>query len=419
MILMIIILRVMPVESQKDTIVFTLKEAISLAREISPDANSARHSFRSEYWNWRSYKANYLPWLTLNSSPYYDRAINAITQSDGSVKFVEQNLLRTNANLTLSQNIRLTGGNLFIKSSIERLDILDNENVSWQTVPVTIGYSQSLFGYNHLKWNRRLMPIRYEAACREYVETLELIAAKTVSRFFNLAAAQNNYSSAVTNHENATRLYDFAKGRYNIGTITENEMLQLEINMLTEETNKMNALLDLQDNMQSLKSYLCIKDDIPVRVDVDLSLPVFSVNEDDAITLAIENSPDINNITYQKIQSESNVAYARANAGLKADLYMSFGLTQTGEKFRNAYRDPLNQQYVSIGISLPVLDWGKGRGDIKLAKSRSDLVNQDLEQRRNDFEVDVRKTVNQFNLQLQRVKIAAKTEATADRKSVV
>ena len=156
---MIIILRVMPVESQKDTIVFTLKEAISLAREISPDANSARHSFRSEYWNWRSYKANYLPWLTLNSSPYYDRAINAITQSDGSVKFVEQNLLRTNANLTLSQNIRLTGGNLFIKSSIERLDILDNENVSWQTVPVTIGYSQSLFVYTLLQCNRSLMPI--------------------------------------------------------------------------------------------------------------------------------------------------------------------------------------------------------------------------------------------------------------------
>lgn len=335
--------------SAGDTIVLRLDEAIGQAKRNSPDASNARHTFRSEYWSMRSYRANYLPSLWLNSSPYYDRAINAVTQSDGSVRFVEQNLLRANAQLTLSQNVSLTGGNIFIKSSVDRLEILDSRNVSWQTVPVTIGYSQSLFGYNSLKWDKRTRPARYEAACREYVETLELVAAGTVNRFFSLATAQSNLESAVANHDNAVRLYELARGRYDIGTITENEMLQLEINMLSEETARINAMLELNDYMQSLRSYLGIGGDVVVRVSVDTALPEFSVNEDEAFSLALQNSPEMINMRYKRVVSESNVAYARANAGLKADLYMSFGLTQSAERFRDAYNEPLNQQYVSVG----------------------------------------------------------------------
>ena len=49
------------------------------------------------------------------------------------------------------------------------------------------------------------------------------------------------------------------KGRYNIGTITENEMLQLELNKLTEETNRMNAHIEVENCVQELRSYLGIR----------------------------------------------------------------------------------------------------------------------------------------------------------------
>ena len=71
------------------TVELTLQQTIHHAQEKSPDAQSARHSFRSSYWNYRYYRANYLPNLTLTSNPYLDRAINKVTMGDGSVKFVE------------------------------------------------------------------------------------------------------------------------------------------------------------------------------------------------------------------------------------------------------------------------------------------------------------------------------------------
>ena len=64
----------------------TLGQTIERARQQSPDAQTAQHSFRSAYWNYKYYRANYLPALKLTSDPYLNRAINKITMSDGSVK---------------------------------------------------------------------------------------------------------------------------------------------------------------------------------------------------------------------------------------------------------------------------------------------------------------------------------------------
>lgn len=397
----------------------TLRQTIECARNQSPDAQSARHSFRSAYWNYRYYRANYLPNLTLTSSPYLDRAINKVTLGDGNVKFVEQNLLSTDLTLSLTQNLPWTGGTFFVETSAQRLDLFSNNSHSYQTSPVNIGYQQALFGYNRLKWNRRIEPVRYREAQKKYAETLELVAAAATQKFFDLATAQSNYEIAQTNYANADTLYRYAQGRYDIGTISENEMLQLELNKLTEETNRMNARIEMDNAMQELRSYLGIQEDIELRVTTDDSVPEVYIDLGEALLLAIQNSPDMENMQRRKLESESVVAQARANAGLKADIYLRFGLTQTADRWKEAYRNPMDQQYVSLGITLPILDWGRGKGQVRVARSNRDLVYTQVEQDKTDFELNVRKLVKQFNLQAQRVQIAARTDTTARRRADV
>ncbi|KAA6306597.1 hypothetical protein EZS27_041743, partial [termite gut metagenome] len=156
-----------------------------------------------------------------------------------------------------------------------------------------VGYRQSLFGYNSLKWERRIEPIRYREAQRRYIETLELTASRATDRFFALATAQSNYETALFNYANADTLYRYAQGRYEIGTITENEMLQLELNKLTEETNCMNARIEKENCMQELRSYLGILEDIELKVSITGNLPDFTVDLKAALLMATTNSPDI------------------------------------------------------------------------------------------------------------------------------
>ena len=409
-------LGVVKVSAQEETLSLTLSQAIEIAQENSPDAEAARHTYRAAYWNYRFYQANYLPSVTLTSSPYFNKQISKITQNDGTNIFAKQNQLGVDMELKINQNIPFTGGSLFVKSNALRMDELENDITAYNTQPVVIGYEQALFGYNSLKWDRRIEPVRFREARKTYNETLELVASQASNYFFALATAQTNLDIASSNYASADTLYRYAEGRYNIGTITENEMLQLEINKLTEETNMMNARIEVEDQMQVLRSFLGINREVNLRVIPDGEVPSFEIPLADALKMAMENSPKPDTYERIKLQSQSNLASAKANAGLKADLYVQFGLSQTDDKLTDSYRNPMNQQYASIGISLPILDWGRGKGRIRVAKSQLDLVNTQAEQGMKDFELNVIRMVRQFNLQSQYVEVAKKTARTADRR---
>lgn len=404
---------------EKQVLTLKLEQVIRLAQKQSPSAVSARLNRETAEWSYKFYKANYLPSVTLSSNPGYSRSINKITQPDGTFKYLEQNSLSTDLNLSIQQNIALTGGTFSITSSLDRSDFFregSSKETSYSTRPVYIGYSQSLFGHNSLKWDHRIEPIAYREACKRYNETMELVASSACSHFFNLAAAQVNAEIANFNYASADTLNRYAQGRYGIGTITENEMLQLEINKLSEETNRIEAQFAVEDNMQALRSFLALQDDVEIRVILDDSVPHFMVPVGEAMLMAYEHNPDPEYFKRARLQSDRNVASAKANAGLRANIYLQFGLTQTGPDLQKAYRDPINSQAAGVSLSLPILDWGRGRGQVKMARSSRELTYLNIEQSERDFEENVRRIVRQFNQQTAKMDILAKTDLTAERR---
>jgi outer membrane protein TolC len=181
----------------------------------------------------------------------------------------------------------------------------------------------------------------------------------------------------------------------------------------------LNNQIDVDDYMQDFRTYLGINEALTISVDVDIIIPNFTVDIHQAIQLAFENHPRLLNIQLRKLESERNVASAKANTGLRADIYAQFGLTQTGDELDVAYQKPLNQQFVQLGLRLPILDWGRRKGQIRVAESRRDMVFTQEDQNLSDFEQNVIKTVKQFNLQNGNVVIASKMDETAQRNSEV
>ena len=399
-----------------DSLRLTLNDAIALAQRQSSDALAARHTLEAAEWSYRYYKANYLPSVTLSSSPSLNRQLNSITQPDGTNIFVRQNQLSTDLSLSISQNVTLTGGTLFLRNSLQRLDEFEQRTHGYSSVPFSIGYQQNLFGHNSLRWARRTEPLRHSIAQKQYRETMELIASRASTYFFMLATAQTNLEIARQNYAVSDTLLRFARRRYERGSITENEMLQLEVGKLTEETNRLNAEAEVEDAMLTLRSYLGIKEEVPLTVVTDTLISDNVVDADEALALALQNNPDPEQLRLNVVESKSALSSAKANRGLKADLYLQFGLSQKGETLQEAYAQPLNQQYVSMTVSLPLLDWGRGKGQVRVAKSRLELTQTQSEQAMQDFRQNVQKMVRQYNLQAYRVKIAYRTRETALRR---
>jgi outer membrane protein TolC len=393
-----------------------LQDVISLARSQSPDYSLAKHRFKSSYWEYRTYKAQTLPSLSTDILiPDFQKSINKVTQPDGEVKFINQSYSNSSINLALAQNVGFTGGKVFLSSNLQALNtIYDSSNTySYLTSPLSIGYSQPLFAYNPFKWDKKIEPLRYTEAKNQYIESLERISLDAVNYFFDLALAQLNLQIAEMNYKNNDTLYKIAQGRYNLGKIAQNELLQMELAWLNSDVELNNAKLDLEMNKIKLRSFLGFNESTDFELILPQGVPELKIDADQATAYAKQNSAELLSLQRMLIEAQRDVNKARVENRYNANLFVSYGLTQSAADLSGAYQDPQNQQRLTVGLQVPIVDWGLAKGKYKMAKSNQDMVKINVSQSEIDFLQNLYLKVKQFNIQQKQLIIAAKADTVA------
>jgi len=407
--------------SQEEIRRLTLQDAIEIARQQSPDALMAQHRFRADYWQYKSFQASYLPALTLYGYvPDFDRSVRTINTVDGSV-FSAQTQNTFYAGLSVEQRIGPTGGTVSLNSNLTRLDNITDTGtfVQYSSSLLNLTYRQPIFQYNAFKWERRIEPMIYEEAKKKYLENMEQVSVTTTNYFFNLLLAQIEERIAGINQANYDTLYKIARGRYNLGNIAENELLQLELQYLRANSVVKEAQLTLDNQLFRFKSFLRIKDDISIVLTIPDDIIPFIVNSASAIEQAKYNSSEALSFSRQLIEAESQVAQAKQDGRFDAELFAVYGLTNNTQSIDMLTTNPLDQQQLRLGVTLPILDWGVARGKIKIAQSNQEIVRTTIEQDQIDFDQEVFLLVTRFNMQYDQVVIAAKADTVAQKGYVV
>jgi outer membrane protein len=395
----------------------TLDDVIKLAEENSPMALMAKHRFRASYWQYRTFKAEYRPSLTLTgTTPYYSTAFERVWNSqDNKWDYKSTNVLRNLGSLALSQNIGLTGGTISLNSDLTLENDFERDTRNYITVPVSIGLTQPLFRYNSLRWQKKTEPLKYTAAKQTFLSNVEAVHTQAVQNFFSLALAQSNKQIAEMNYANADTLYEIAQGRYRLGTIAENELLELQLTWLNTETARKEAEMNLRDREIRLKSFLGFNENVRLELILPTEIPELQVNSQEVLDMAKANNPEILNQELTVLTAQSSVAQAKAERGLNANLMASFGTRDQDSNFDLAYKNSNQQQNIRLGITVPILDWGLGRGKYKMAQSSLELAQVTRDQALVDFEQNLILDAEQFNLQRAQVLVAAKSDTVAMR----
>jgi outer membrane protein TolC len=405
-------------QSQSDVEVkeLTLPEVIEVAHEQSLMALMSRHQFRSSYWEYRSHQANYRPSLALEGTlPSLTNATESVIQPDGTEVFVDRSFMQTSLRMELNQNIALTGGRVFVTSMVQRNDNFGEEPpTTYLSYPVTIGFMQPINGYNELKWDRKIEPLKYEQAKLQYLNTMERVSQQSVRYFFDLSLAQINLEIAEKNMANSDTLYQIATGRYQLGTIAENDLLQMELSRLNSETALNEATIDLELRKSRLRSFLGFNEKVSLQLILSSEVPMIEMDFERTLAEAKDNNPEILNMERQLMEAERAVAVARSQKGIRGDLFAQFGLSGVDEEFRNVYTDLNRQQRIEVGVQVPLLDWGMAKGQFKMAQSAEEVVKMDVSQSLIDFDENIFLQVMQFNLQDDQVAIASKADTIAD-----
>jgi outer membrane protein TolC len=278
---------------------------------------------------------------------------------------------------------------------------------------VSLNISQPIRAFNSLRWDRKIEPKRYDQAKKIYLDAVEEVHKSTVSFFFRLSLAQINKSIAEMNLINADTLFLIASGRYNLGTIAEDDLLQMELQQLNAQTAMKRADMDLRDSEIRLRSFLGFNDQVRLELIIPTEVPSLQVNEKEVLDLAMANNPDIIGFDINILNAESSLAQARAGKGLSGTLTGSLGLGSQSNVLSDAYANLNNSQAVRLTFAMPILDWGEGRGRYQMAKSSLELAEVQANQSRVDFQQNLALSVAQFNLQQSQVAIAAKSDTVA------
>ncbi len=401
----------------QDTMRLTLDEAVQLARKVSVDALIAENQYKNAFWNYKAWQADRKPFMTLDGTlPRFDRTILAITQPDGSDLFIQRNQVSSSLNLSLSQEIGLTGGRIFAGSGLQRIDLLgDSTQTSYLSSPFFIGIQQPIFRYNDCNWRRQIEPLRLDQADRKLLEDLEDVSIRAVSLFFQLHLAQINREIASTNLANNDTIYKISRGRYNLGKIAENDLLQVELSVLNSQVALAQSENEIANTEARLKRFLGIDDRQTLRLEIPSDLPDLRIDPVIALEHARQNRSDIVSFQRQQLEAEQQVAVAKGNNGFSADLFAQYGLNNTATAIGDAYQSPENFQNVGLTLSVPIVDWGRARSEREIAYANRDLVQSQIELSTINFEQEVVLRVQQFNLQGNQVMIASKAD-TVSRK---
>ena len=388
-----------------------LSETIHIARNQSVEALEARQAFISTYWAYRSYKASRLPsFYMYGNLMNFDRSLTLLQNpDDGTLNYVSSNNLQNSVGLQVNQNITFTGGTLSVATDLSRIDQFGmNKSLTWYSRPVTVSYYQPLFTYNQFKWDKKIEPKEYEKGKREYLERMEDITIDAVYAYHNLLLAKTNNAISKSNFENSGNMLRIAGERLQLGDVTKAEYLQLELRMLNDSISINETAVAVRQAQMQLNSLLGYDESYEIIPDAEDRLPDIQMDYELVMEKSLKNSSFSLRNELSLLNAESDVAYAKASRGFSFALNARFGMSQTGPQLPETYKNLLDQEVVGITFSIPIFDWGLGKGKVQKAKAAQEVVRAQVQQSENDYRRQLYTAVNQFNNQRQQCLVSRK-----------
>lgn len=395
----------------------TLPEAIALARVQSVDAAVALNQLKTAYWEYRTFKADLLPEMNLTGTlPNYNKSYSSYQLDDGSYKYVRNNTLGLSGELSVDQNIWFTGGSLSLSSSIDYIKQLGSGgNKQFMSIPIGLKLTQPIFGVNTLKWNRRIEPVRYAEAKATFISATEEVTMKTITYFFQLLLSKETLATDRQNLENADRLYEVAIAKRKMGQISENELLQLKLTALKAKASVTNSESDLNAKMFQLRSFLGLSENEKLEPVMPDLVPDIVIEYNKVLNKAQERNSFAQNIRRRQLQADYSVAQAKGNLR-SIDLFASIGYSGQDQTLSESYRNLRDNQIVQVGVKIPILDWGKRRGKVKVAQSNRDVVLSQIRQEQMNFNQNIFLLVENYNNQAAQLEIAGEADQIAQRR---
>ena len=318
--------------------------------------------------------------------------------------------------ISADQNIAITGGKISLNTSLDfSRQLGEGAFNEYMSIPFGITLIQPVFGVNNQKWRRRIEPVRYKEAKAAYIEKVEEVTLATITYFFNLLQAMESLAIANQNLENVNKLYEIAIAKRKIGHISENELMQLELSALQAKGIVTETQSSLNARMFQLRSFLGLSEQDNIEPVITELAPSFKMDYLKILEKAHENNAFAQNIMRRQMEADYAVASAKGNQR-NINLFASVGYTGKDLTIDKSYDNLMGNQIVEVGVNIPIIDWGKRKGKVKVAESNREVILSRTKQEQMNFNQDIFLLVENFNNQAGQLNIAGQADKIAEKR---
>ena len=231
-----------------------------------------------------------------------------------------------------------------------------------------LSLSQSLFNFGTKINTLKQSDNTYNTAKHQRRQAKARIILDVHTFYYQYLKNSELFDIAGKDLELSKKQLDLVQNQYNLGAVSKTDFLKASVRYGTAKSSFLSRELSKKNSEKSLRHSMGLLDsDVPIiieqKMDLILSVPTF----DEAYSLMLSNSPDLNILDNQIVGAQ--IAVKKAWSSSLPSVNMSIGMNASStDQITRTYFDDNYIKSANITLSIPIFSGFRNRNSIQISK---------------------------------------------------
>jgi outer membrane protein TolC len=239
---------------------------------------------------------------------------------------------------------------------------------------------------------------RNEKAAKDYYSSITDIQREAIRLFMDLVLVKVGMDIALKNETISDTLLQASTVKFDNGRMAEHEYLQMKLQAVNDCYATENYKKEYEICRRRLLDYFGITDnyDNYLVLNPEFDLPAL-LDFNRVMEHAEKNNPFVLNQQIKRIDAERNIYNAKIQNRITGNISFNLGTNQYAPALPDAFRKLASQQSLTVGLQVPVFQWGINKNSYKIAQNNFEMTKLDIDRDNAGFYNDLKEQVNNYN----------------------
>ena len=295
-----------------------------------------------------------------------DECVRIALENKPSLKRAEQDVTIARLNRASTGALMLPSVNA--SNSFSETTYGNSSSESSERYSGGLSLSQSLFNFGTKINTLKQSDNSYNTAKQQRRQAKARIILDVHTFYYQYLKNSELFDIAGKDLELSKKQLDLVQNQYNLGAVSKTDFLKASVRYGTAKSSFLSRELSKKNSEKSLRHSMGLLDsDVPIiieqKMDLILSVPTFN----EAYSLMLSNSPDLNILDNQIVGAQ--IAVKKAWSSSLPSVNMSIGMNaSSADQITRTYFDDNYIKSANITLSIPIFSGFRNRNSIQISK---------------------------------------------------